>query len=67
MDSTTIQETKRQQRQRERMRAAFMDGAESGMLEARGTPLTPEERAAAEAIADEPYGEPQVAEAERAI
>lgn len=47
----------------ERMIAAYMDGAETGMIEVRGYGLTPDERADAERVARDLYGEPEIAAA----
>lgn len=47
----------------ERMIRAYMDGAESGMIEVRGYGLTPDERADAERVARDLYDEPEIAAA----
>lgn len=62
VDSTSVAETERQRRQRERLRAAFMDGAEAGMVELRGYGLTVSEREEAETLADGLYGAPEISE-----
>jgi hypothetical protein len=44
----------------ERLVRAYMEGAESGMVEVRGYGLTAEEREAAEAQAQALYGGPEI-------
>lgn len=44
----------------ERLVRAYMEGAESGMVEVRGYGLTAEEREAAETQARALYGEPEI-------
>ncbi len=44
----------------ERMIRAYMDGAESGMIEVRGYGLTATEREEAELTAHSLYGEPEI-------
>lgn len=56
MDTTTIHHT---DHRAERMIAAYMEGAETGMVEARGYGLSPDERADAEKMARALYGEPE--------